>query len=409
MIAFKTDNAQETRRFEYIGPGLYRRNSTIYARVWEDGKRTWRSTDTNDPDTARKILKQWRKDVVLKEHGIMPKVAALELKSMTVDAVVDNYLKAGLPDRKMRQKSPTTVHSEQSNLARVRAYFGPRRAVTLTMKDCDAYRDWRGSGGYKWKQGEKDRASKAGTRLVDIELQALGNALALAVRQGKVKSNPLAGRARYHREEDTRHCREVAPTPAELQTIETTLRQGGRGVIADCIMFQAFSGLRINELLPLDWEAVEWGNEVIHVQREKRGINPWVPILPEMKRLLISMQARAKNHLLFPSMRDASRPVPYVTVAKTLAKLCKDLKMKHATTHGLRSYFVTQCRQAGLSDADIAALIGDKSGPAIIARTYGDVRPDHLYAQAKRVKLLFSAAKEPVDVVTQNDKKEVAA
>jgi len=61
--------------------------------------------------------------------------------------------------------------------------------------------------------------------------------------------------------------------------------------------------------------------------------------------------------------------------------------MKHVTPHGLRSYFVTQCRQSGLTDAEIAMLIGDKSGPAIISTTYGDVRPDHLFAQAKRVRL----------------------
>lgn len=53
---------------------------------------------------------------------------------------------------------------------------------------------------------------------------------------------------------------------------------------------------------------------------------------------------------------------------------------------------MTQCRQAGLTAADIAALIGDKSGPAIIARTYGDVRDDHLMAQAKRVRLMAGKA-----------------
>ena len=35
----------------------------------------------------------------------------------------------------------------------------------------------------------------------------------------------------------------------------------------------------------------------------------------------------------------------------------------------------------------LAMLIGDKSGPAIIAHTYGDVRPDHLLAQAQRIRL----------------------
>jgi hypothetical protein len=32
-------------------------------------------------------------------------------------------------------------------------------------------------------------------------------------------------------------------------------------------------------------------------------------------------------------------------------------------------------------------LIGDKTGPAIIAQTYGDVRPDHLLKQAQRIRL----------------------
>ena len=68
--------------------------------------------------------------------------------------------------------------------------------------------------------------------------------------------------------------------------------------------------------------------------------------------------------------------------------------MGHVTPHGLRSYFVTQARQSGLSDAEIAMLIGDKTGPAIIALTYGDVRPDHLLKQAQRIRLTVAAQQE---------------
>ena len=64
------------------------------------------------------------------------------------------------------------------------------------------------------------------------------------------------------------------------------------------------------------------------------------------------------------------------------------------TPHGLRSYFVTQARTSGLSDAEIAMLIGDKTGPAIIAHTYGDVRPDHLLKQAQRIRLTVQASHE---------------
>lgn len=41
------------------------------------------------------------------------------------------------------------------------------------------------------------------------------------------------------------------------------------------MMFLAFSGLRINEALPLDREVMDWKDGLIHVTREKRGINPW--------------------------------------------------------------------------------------------------------------------------------------
>jgi len=37
-------------------------------------------------------------------------------------------------------------------------------------------------------------------------------------------------------------------------------------------------------------------------------------------------------------------------------------------------------------------LIGDKTGPAIIAHTYGDVRPDYLLKQAQRIRLTVQAS-----------------
>jgi hypothetical protein len=56
---------------------------------------------------------------------------------------------------------------------------------------------------------------------------------------------------------------------------------------------------------------------------------------------------------------------------------------------------VTQGRQSGLTDAEIAMLIGDKTGPSLIAQVYGDLRPDHLLAQARRIRLTASAASMP--------------
>jgi integrase len=394
MLKWKNADKKDERRFERIGCNLYRRSGLIYCRVWVEGKRTFRCTGTDDATTARKILKEWENDLVLQEHGIETRAMILERNRLSVGQVLKEYEEAGFPDRKMRSKTPATVQQEQKNLPRLAAFFREKAAISLTLKDCDAYRQWRAKGGYTWKRGEVTQQSRAGTRIVDIELQTLGNALTLSVRQGKLKLNPLAGRPRYHAEEDTRHCRETAPTAQQLQMIDSALRQQSHIVEADCVMFLAFSGLRVGEALPLKWEAVNWDEGIIHVRREKRGINPFVPILPEMEQLLKQMQTRIRGDLLFPSVMDASKPLAYPTLAKRLSKLCRSTQSRYVTLHGLRSYFVTQCRESGLPDAEIAALIGDKTGPAIIAQTYGDVRPDHLLKQAKRVRLLIREKKQ---------------
>lgn len=98
-----------------------------------------------------------------------------------------------------------------------------------------------------------------------------------------MRTNPIKGRTRYHREENTRHCREVAPTRDQLRLIDKSLRDTGKTTVADCIMFLAFSGVRVNETLPLLWSNVDWQSQLIHVKRQKRGINPFVPIGIEMR------------------------------------------------------------------------------------------------------------------------------
>jgi len=376
--------------FERIAAGLYRRNGLIYARVREDGKRSWRGTGTDNIVTARKLLKKWREEQVLKVHGIETQEAALNRNRLTVAKILADYVKAGCPTKKMQPKSPATVRNETMSLNPVRRHFGERAAVTLKLADCDAYRNWRNAGGYTIKRTRKDGEevtirTRGGDRGVDLELTTLSNALSLAVRRGELKANPLAGRTAYTVADTVRHCREVAPTPEGLAKMLQWLRKSQSPDVADFVAFLAYSGLRIGEALPLTWAAVNLGEGLVNVRREKRGCNPWVAITPELETLLRDMQGRATSGLLFPSPHDLSKPRQKSKVNRRIKAACIALKLRHVTPHGLRSYFVTQARQSGLTDAEIAMLIGDKTGPSIIATTYGDLRDEHLLAQARRI------------------------
>lgn len=388
--------------FERIGECLYRKGGKIVARVRINGKASWRSTGTDDPKLARKWLRQWRTETFFAKSGMELPAVALHRERLTVGELMDAYIAAGCPTRKMHEKLPSTISKELSFCKPLRAYFGGKSAAALTLADADRYFEWRKSGGYvseyKLRGKPKVKRTKGGRRIVDMELGVLSNVFNLGVRRGQLKANPLASRGRYTTAAEIRHCRECAPTPENLQKIEGWLRERGQQVVADAVCFMAYSGLRVGEALPLDWEAVNWGEKLLHVVREKRGIMPWVPILPEMEMLLRQMKARALSHLLFPSPFDTSKPREASVVRRRITAACKSLGIGHVTPHGLRSYFVTQARQSGLTDAEVAMLIGDKSGPTLIASTYGDVRPDHLLAQAQRIRLTASSIKRSIEL-----------
>ena len=391
-------------RFEAVAPGLARQvregvdetgnpfryeGRVIYARVRDKGRQTWKSTEAETVTDAKKWLRKWQHDGWLIRNGFEPQGAALQRGRVTVAELVKKYVEAGHPRRKGK-KAPRTILNEGYCLRPVLAYFGAMRAAALTLADCDKYRDWRATGNYVviyTLRGHKQTLhTTGGNRSTDLELTALCNVLAYAVRCGVLKSNPLTGRGRYVCADEVRHCREVAPTPEGLQAIIGWLRGRNETAIADLVAFLAYSGLRIGEALPLTWDTVNLEEGLVNVQREKRGVNPWVAITPELETLLREMAQRAASALLFPSPLEPGKPRDISAVRHRLLAACEKLALGRVTPHGLRSYFVTQARQSGLTDAEIAMLIGDRTGPAIIAQTYGDLRPDHLLAQARRIR-----------------------
>ena len=401
---------------------LYRKSDSglILARLWVNGKQTWRSTKTDNLTKARKWLEKWKGEQWALKNGIELTGVVLHHKRTTVNELIADYVESGHLTRTMQKKSACTIKNETGFLRPLRAYFGGMQAAGITLAECDKYFDWRKSGGYvaefKLRGKSKVKRTRGGKRVVDMELGILSNVFSLAVRRGKLRANPLTSRGRYTSAADVRHCRDCAPTPEHLQRIADWLRAGEEHDVADLICFLAYSGLRIGEALPLDWEAVDWHKNLINVTREKRGVTPWVSIQPEMEKLLREMKARSRSYLLFPSPFNPETPRKSNPINRRIKAACVALGVRHVTPHGLRSYFVTQARQSGVGDGEIAKLIGDKSGAAIIASTYGDYRNDHLLEAARRIRLTAANSNADSNVMpavspefstTQQDSKQI--
>jgi integrase len=417
FFAMKTEDENRMGAFVRLEEGLYRRGNRIFARVTVNGKLTWRSTKTNKLPQGRQWKEKWERRQWLAENGFMeaPKPASgpsegaannqgttakCDVSCPRVNFLFDQYVEAGHPiltKGGLKAKAPRSIRGELYQMNPLRPFFGEKDSTAITHGDCDQYREWRNSGGYvaKFKVRGKNvtRRTRGGDRAVDLELVVLRNAFELAVRRGQLKTNPLTGRGHYNDKSTVRHCREVAPTPAGLKRIVVWLDDHGHPHDGDLAEFLAYTGLRIGEAMQTQWHTVDWHEDLLHVRRSKKGVFPFVLLLPELRRLLRRMKRKATGECLFPSPFDPSKTRDDSCFRRRLAHACKELQLPHVTPQGLRSYFVTQARQSGLSDAEIAQLIGDKTGPILIAQVYGDVRPDHLLAVARKIRLTATTRK----------------
>lgn len=114
--------------FERLGQSLYWKGGKIVARVRVNGKPTWRSTGTSEPREARKWLKKWRSEEWMEQNGLEAKGVVLHRERVTVGELINAYVEAGMPTRKMRPKRPATITNEKACLRVLRAYFGGMQA-----------------------------------------------------------------------------------------------------------------------------------------------------------------------------------------------------------------------------------------------------------------------------------------
>ena len=77
---------------------------------------------------------------------------------------------------------------------------------------------------------------------------------------------------------------------------------------ADLTQFLAYTGLRLGEGLATQWHTVDWDEELIHVRRSKKGVFPFVLLLPELAGVLRKMKRKATGKFLFPSPFDPEKP-----------------------------------------------------------------------------------------------------
>ncbi len=362
-------------------PGLYRdsRTGNFVERPWINGKRTWRKLKSRTLKDAKRELAARQTDHVRSTFGLAKDPYAPPSK--TIGDICADYQDAGCPDRQHSPKTGKALAQEVYRLQTLFPFWSKRLVDSVKAVDCALY--------FAWRKKRLKRGA-AGGRTTDMELGTLNNALSWAASVGKIHANPLAtGRPRFRVGKNVKHCRDFMPADGnELHDLARKLfsvRQSE--VLGWQLLIEAMTGCRTSEVLRLRWDASHISEAgyldagCLWVSRSKGGVNPFITVHTGLSEAILALKAWhlwrfPKSKWWFPDRAKAGSRKDEAVRAQSLTRALRRISKVRRTSHGLRAYYVTVRRSQGVSDAQIAAEIGDKSGAAIIVSTYGAVPPN---------------------------------
>ncbi len=367
-------------RFKLKSPGIYEclRSGAYYERPFVFGKRTWRKLDgASTLREAREVFNARRSDAARSVLGLAAN--PYHSDDGTVGELIAAYIEKGCPDRSGRPRP--NVFRELNSLKFLREYW-----ENVKVSDIKAQRMWTNYAA--WRLSRKRNPGSSGHRAVDLDLSLIRAVFRFGIVHGIVGSNPFTDVIRQAKRAPVQHCRDFAPAgPDELHALAAAaLSNRKSAVLGWQILLQAMTGCRTSEAVRLRWDAAPnqagfVSGDWLWLQRSKGGVNPFAMIHPALRNLLTAMKAwRDKKYptspWFFPSPVDPSVPIGTSSLSHWMVLKGSAVVGCKRTAHGLRAYYVTVRRSQGISDAQIAAEIGDATGAAIIASTYGAIPPN---------------------------------
>lgn len=322
-----------------------------YVYAWRGGPCVHRSTGVR-PTPTRKMVER---------------AAELRLESRspenTFSGLLDEYMSDKNP--KWAKLSPRTAVGYRSHLEAARAKFGKAtlKAFSNHKMRADLY-EWRDS-------------MSAHPRKADMAMEAMRAVLNWAMRRGKVTINIADGFDRLY---DGGHRADVIWEPKDIKAFKKLAAPH----VFDGLELCSLTGLRRGDLVQLPWSVI--GEYAIDWTTEKSGRRRriLIPLLPQTKELLTRIRARQEED--WKKSRAKRRKKPPATVLfnskgnswtrdgfSTIFNRTKKEAKVDKRLHDVRGTFVTWLALAGLTDEQIARIVGwSEKKVADIRRRYVD-------------------------------------
>lgn len=237
----------------------------------------------------------------------------------------------------IRGYSPNTIRAYEFDLRQFATYITKRkdgaRWGNIDRQDIDEYIIYLAKGG----------AMPATTNRVLSSISSFYN---YCIREGLTKSNPCKYESRAKKAET---IPDTIP-PADIKKAY----DNARGVVRTMIGLLATTGMRIGELLSLQWEDVNFEDNSIRIHgkgNKERVVYSTAQVLEPLAHVAGQMSCRGKmffikerkaRYMIFLAMR------PYTRVRK-------------CNPHAIRHTYATELAKTGMNCATIAKILGHKS------------------------------------------------
>ena len=214
-------------------------------------------------------------------------------------------------------------------------------------------------------------------RTIRYALDVVRQAFNYAAQQGAFKGQNPASQVKRPRA-DNRRTRFLTHDEAEALLAECRSRSKA---LYEMSFISLYTGMRAGEIFNLTWSDVDFDNDLINIRDPKNMTDRTAPMIPEVRRIFSSKNAKAINHpgdLIFPSRNGDRRKCIGHAFTRAVDALGlnegRTDRRDRVTFHTLRHTFASWLALDGTPILVIKSLLGHKS--LAMTERYAHLSPD---------------------------------
>ncbi|TVM03454.1 MAG: integrase [Candidatus Brocadia sp. WS118] len=309
---------------------MFKRGGVWWTSVTYKGKRSRKSLDTDDKKLAQTIEAKIRTEIVEGKY-----FERFSSESKTVNDMMEKFMKEHAP-----KVAINTQRSYLASLKHLSPYFGDAKLTAVTPKKI-----------YDYKVLRYSEEAKPAT--INRELAMLSKAFNLSVKQWEwVNENPVS---KAPKEKENNERDRWLTDDEEKRLLENSPQWLKR-----IIVFDLHTGLRIGELLSLQWSKTNLLRRIIIIQESKNGKPRTIPLNQIAFEILAekSKIRNIKHDLVFTS--SVGTKIDSDNLRRAFEKALQKADIQDFHFHDLRHTFATRLAQRGIDIYKISKLLGHK-------------------------------------------------